>query len=884
MSSDSFRDILERLDKSLIPSRRYYSAHRRGEPDNLEFEFLEDHSALCTKYFIHLVEKQGIEAIIDRNLESVFGEQAGRVKEIILYCVYYHDVGKLNPEFQKSRVNNIELTENTEHSIFSKIVLISFLQKQFADESLAIPIGLFVYLVERHHTALDNSVAKMDDLDSSMKRIIEGILSSLLLACRETTKAKWDAFFSSEDEPLFFRLFNLMRLVYALLVMSDSFSTFHFSNRLESLYRINRIDGKTREKMMKSFFSVKYNKVIENPPSVMEDDPETINDLRRILLQEADRNMKRLLKQGHRVFMMNAPTGSGKTNISIKLALDVLEHDGAVQRLFFVFPYINIIEQNYRVIEKTLFTGITERVGLVSDIHSRSFFNKDMPTENTMDQNTLRMTMVQNDNFLNNCANVITNVNFLEGMVKNRGDNRYKIANYCNSVVIIDEIQTLPDKHIRTLYSLINATAKDLNIYYIIMSATLPNLNYFIDDANIPYVLSPTNNHMQSTILKRNTVVFRDDVRDIEGIKQILKEEIRSNYGESPVRILVTMNTVKTSMDVFSSLRTDDAFSGFKFLLLNSTISSPRRKKIIEEIKWTSNNAARLIIVSTQSIEAGMDIDCDFGIRDFAPLDSIDQISGRINRECDAKKAGLSRLYIIRYQYEERFDSDRIYRAQERYKLIHRSMNHSNIEQIVREKDFDSYYRELAKEIKKLSTKESYRSFCRKILELHFEDVDKEIDVIEDDIEKIDIFFCGRIPLDSLTKNDIELMRSIIDRDEIRPYHQDAPIIDGSVLDSSNILRCWKRIILTTDRFRDVYVRRMISSLVNQFTISITNFRSSGHDLGDFLTCNGLMKTDENLHFAYSTSEFGKYYSFEQGLDVARLKEDLKQSSAFVII
>ena len=113
------------------------------------------------------------------------------------------------------------------------------------------------------------------------------------------------------------------------------------------------------------------------------------------------------------------------------------------------------------------------------------------------------MMVIRDDNFLNNCVNVITSVNFFNGIIKNGGNNRYKIANLCNSVVIIDEIQTLPDKNFRVFYDFIKETSRNLNIYYIIMSATLPDINYFLDDVKVPQIVDSYDKYFNHPLFKR---------------------------------------------------------------------------------------------------------------------------------------------------------------------------------------------------------------------------------------------------------------------------------------------------------------------------------------------------------------------------------------------
>ena len=115
MSSDTFGEIFKDLDRSLIQSNLFYSAHRRG----YDLELLEDHLELCSDYFLHIIDGLGLEPILDELISDLFGEQQRTdVKQIISFAIYYHDIGKLNPNFQKVKVKGMRASGNTRHSFF----------------------------------------------------------------------------------------------------------------------------------------------------------------------------------------------------------------------------------------------------------------------------------------------------------------------------------------------------------------------------------------------------------------------------------------------------------------------------------------------------------------------------------------------------------------------------------------------------------------------------------------------------------------------------------------------------------------------------------------------------------------------------------------------
>ena len=881
MPSDTFREIFKDLDRSLIPCNRFYSAHRRG--DNLES--LEDHSELCSNYFLHIIDGLGLESILDELISNLFGEkQQTEIKQIISFAIYYHDIGKINPNFQKAKVKGMKVSGTSHHSFFSERVLTSFLLRKFP-EFRGI-VYLVTNIILKHHGKLNDFTIK-DYYESSEER-------EIIPQIHQITDID-EMILSEDDKREFFRsglewhkTFLLIKLLYSLLVLSDSYSTMHYTYSFNTMYPLNIMDRNIRDKMMKSYSRISYNSNIDQIELDGSSRCNNINELRREILIECNNSMKKLLKENNKLFMLAVPTGGGKTNISMKMALNILEHDEKIKRLFYVFPFINIIEQNYKAIDDALFDKslFPDKISLISDIYSRAYVDK---FQGEMDEDSVstlkKMMIIRDDNFLNNCVNVITNVNFFNAFIKNGGNNRYKIVNMCNSIIIIDEIQTLSDKNLRVFYDFIKETSRNLNIYYIIMSATLPNFNDFLDDVVVPQIIDNPQKYYNHPVFKRNEIVFRKDINDIDGIKKLLIEEIDKNYRTGNVKILVTLNLVATSRKAYEELKCDEKFNDFSFYLLNSTTSSLRRKKLIEEIKDKSKEV-RTIIVTTQSIEAGVDIDCDFGIRDYSILDSIEQISGRINRECDAKKAGVSKLFVIKYKDGKLADSKKIYAGQERYKILTRRLiNQDDVTEILNCKQFDKYYKVLSRELKKVA-KDSFEIINREINDLHYQTINNRLDVIDDKLDKVDIFVCEEIPIKNLSEYDRTKIESLINDSEIRRLEKNHKIISDGKIITENVFEIWKEILTSTDKFEDVYIRRKITSLFNQFIISITNIKNKTYDqdLLGYLETDGFVEIDKKFDVILSTQKFLEYYSFTDGLRSDKLKDAINKPSIGVII
>lgn len=871
----TFQQIVESLDYSLIPSKIYGSAHKKKDTYGTSLESLEDHSFLCSKYFLYLVEKLQLESLIEDMISNIFTDKnTDALKEIISYIVHYHDIGKINPNFQKANVENIDVQGDKRHSYYSSKALTAFLIKKFPGYEYV--IHLFSNAVNFHHSPLGDFNGKIKEEDQIEKEITEKIFSVTNI---DNATIDQNIMFEFWDNPSFEwkRLFLLVKLIYSLLVMSDSYSTFHYTNNLNEFYNLNTIDSETTKKMVQSFSRIEYNKDIDNRGLKNLSEIKNINDLRSQILIECSYRIKKLLNENNKIFMLAAPTGGGKTNISMKLALNILEYDNNIKRVFYVFPFINIIEQNSRVINEYLFNPslFPNKIGKVSDIYSRGYFDR-FKTDDDSISDLQHLMMIQNDNFLNNCVNIITNVNFFNSFIKNKRDNRYKIANLCNSVVIIDEIQSLNDKNLRVFYDFINETSKNLNIYYIIMSATLPNFNYFLDSVTIPEICEDSSKYFNHPLLERNSVEFRYDITDLDGITKLVIDEIDTNYSDKKVKILLTFNTVRTSRKVFDILKEDSYFKDFKFFLLNGTIHTLRRKKIIEKFK-DKNNYTNTILVSTQSVEAGMDIDCDFGIRDYTILESLEQISGRINRECNTKKSGISKLFVIKYKEGDNYDVTKIYspKKSSRYRVLKKYIP-AQLYEILKYKKFDDYYMELAKEVKKIGS-DSYNAVITEINQLHYRSINDMIDVIEKEIEQIDIFIDEKIPLEWLSTEDREYIQSFVEDGDIKKFETASTIIQDNKVYTKGIYELWKNVLTSTDKFEDKYIRKKVTSVYNQFVVGINNIKSYQTDVSllDHMLCNQVVKLDEKFNAVISTDKFLEYYSFNDGIDTNKLKSEL---------
>src|SRR3989338_5309177 len=693
---------------------KIYARKDKDQPD--KYETLEEHSIRTLAKANEIISKLQLGSILTKlnhnlykKFESIEDEITEEdfnsiMKKLLATIIYLHDIGKVNKQYQTKRLGNylkgIDGFVDSWHSAYGHMLInqLLFSERQNTIFRKSHKLGfcaiVLTTIVNRHHTPLldmeipstyhssrniwdnnvkhlnDNikglentckqSILLLDDFDKKIEKDIEAIYSDYL---EEMGKIPSSMFF-------------IYKLWYSILVQSDCFAAELFS---KSDSKINFIDKELAEELQNEFHSRKsYNVGLEEKKYLLSSPIENIqdiDDLRTRILIEASKTLQETIKKDEekRIFYIDVPTGGGKTNISIKLALDLVKRKNLV-RINYVFPFINIIEQNHEEIEATL--GQTNK-DTVSKIYSFS----DWGIENEKEDENFKLG---NQRFLNYPVNVITNVNFFNIFLKSSKKATMKTLELCNSVVILDEIQSLPNKKWIYFVTLLNKISKLYNIYFIIMSATLPDLKLLLSKDekkefdSIDLIEQPES-YAKHRLMKRVTYEINKDADPEQEICQILDVYKRLLTNRAYKKILIVVNTISDSIEIYKKIAKPKRFKTF---LLNSTTLPYKRKEIINEIK----SGVNVILVSTQSVEAGVDIDCDVGIRSDAPLDSIEQIAGRVNRN-GKKSVELSKVFVVPSKSKKY-----VYSGDIRNMYDISGKNGLDCETLLINRDFSSYY------------------------------------------------------------------------------------------------------------------------------------------------------------------------------------------------
>ncbi len=376
----------------------------------------------------------------------------------------------------------------------------------------------------------------------------------------------------------------------------------------------------------------------------------TQNELRNFVRAEVVKKIKDKDILEKRLFTLAAPTGIGKTmtalDFALKLRKKIEVEEGYISQIIYGLPFINIIEQALSEYEKTLKTGGILGHYQFADIFGKDNLNQDNDENSFYSQKKMAWDTWQSDI-------VITSfVQLFETLIGNRNKLLKKFHHFADSIIILDEVQTLSIEKLPLIGAALYYLAKFLNTRIIIMTATQPKifglmereLGLFIDDPNLQVLnLLNRDNEVFNCFNRTKVVPMIDKKIEVDEFSELF-----NTHWKADKSCLIVVNKVNRSIEIYDMLCQLKNENGFKnpILYLSTNITPVERRKRVNWMKYKMQYGAKPILISTQVVEAGVDLDFDMGFRDLGPIDSIVQVAGRINRENSKKRKG-SPLYVI---------------------------------------------------------------------------------------------------------------------------------------------------------------------------------------------------------------------------------------------
>lgn len=553
-----------------------------------------------------------------------------------------HDLGKAEPEFQK-RIESYDKEGRKEpHSHHGAAIAV---------EKSAWPIAL---AINGHHAGLHNR----GDVDAKKKEYLEKAIK-----CAESMKSEnpsWSLPELSLNLPEW-----LSSLEYDPLrkskgwLAAELFTRFLFSALIDA----DRLDTEENEKGIEQ--SIKGRKWQDfNPEALLHILEEELNRRYNEAKKEGKASEKVLsVRQEVRdfcqknaqntrgIFTLAVPTGGGKTLSSMLFALKHTAHhnqnlkqgEKKLRRIIVVIPYLSIIQQTAKEL-KDIFGE-----GMVLEHHSQAEESEDKKAKEPHDGKYDELSEKRRLATENWDAPIIvtTSVQFFDSLFSRKPSAARKLHNICQSVIIFDEIQTLPPLLLHPILNVLSELANEKRPYgcsLIFCTATQPAL---LKTEDLPCGLETVTSiipeekakeHFQK--LDRVTYSWPEENKKISW-DDLAKEIAQSDNQQS----LIVVNTRRSARELQAAIKKEYGENCDGLFHLSTWMIPKHREEVLEEVKRRLKTSERCILVSTQCIEAGVDVDFPEAWRAFGPYDSIVQVAGRCNRNGKQEKGTVHIFY-----------------------------------------------------------------------------------------------------------------------------------------------------------------------------------------------------------------------------------------------
>jgi len=621
-------------------NKKLFAHFREKDKDHKEPQYLWEHLTEASELAKGFASKIGL---------SKSGEILGLL----------HDLGKASEEFQNyllsgeglldpdsdNYVDHVAMKGKVDHSTAGAQIIYNRLWSKSSEGRIVAQV--LSLAIASHHSGLidclspsgeDNFTRRMEKAEASShvkeafsnlskneRTAIEELLAddSLIREVMEKIKSVKEE--NESQQTLFFKYGLLIRYLFSCLLDADRINTADFefpgNARLrnnntypswESL--IERLNGKIDE--------------FENKPNRNE-----VDEIRSRVSQSC----LEFSSKPKDIYQLTVPTGGGKTFASLRFALNhAKEH--SMDRVFYVIPYTSIIDQNADEARKVL--EDKDKNGnylnkVVLEHHSNL-----TPDEETRRQNLLAENWDAPIVFT-------TQVQFLEALFGSGTRGARRMHQLANSVVIFDEIQTIPIRTVQMFNLAIRFLVQSCGATVVLCTATQPlldkvepiqrALNIKPEQKIIPYEKELFQQLKRVEVFDRRKVGGWSDKETAELAVQELREK-----GS----VLIVANTKKSAYSLYQAIA-EMEIPCIHLYHLSTNMCPAHRLKLLNKIKGKlkSKFAKPVICVSTQLIEAGVDVDFGAVIRHLAGMDSIAQAAGRCNR--NGVREGGGNVWIV---------------------------------------------------------------------------------------------------------------------------------------------------------------------------------------------------------------------------------------------
>ena len=592
-------------------------------------------------------------------------------KEQLEEVIYWHDYGKQNKYFQQRILNvekKIKSNRNKKKDKHAVISALKYLESAFDNrvedlENLNLILGHHGNLVS-YETLLDKMYNHIDDDD-----ILESF-SSIESVNIDNLKSK---FMDMEDT--YFENESSLSNMESSIKLREKFSRLVDADRLSAM----RNSEFHEEDLIERSFNkeAQYYKLMKN---TKEDKTSLLSNLR----SDIKIDFSEFLQRDSGVFSLILPTGLGKTLTSIELA------EKNKNKIIYVVPYLSIADQTWETLNEIYknrdYKGIWDfMVKHDSRLNENDYYSEDSNVSIKDMITSWRSKIV-----------VTTTIQFFESLISVNASKLRKLHNTYGATILIDEPQTIPYDKWVFLKEIVEEMSKVLKWKVVYMSATPPVMT----ENTIPLV---KNDKYLFSKLNRTCLKYEGKTYGFKAINDWFDKAWDLTKDKS--QILWLLNIEKGARKVYKYAK-ENIFDR-EVVFISGKLPSIIRMYKLREIKNRMARGEKILVISTQVLEAGIDLDFNGVVRDMAPLPVLLQVAGRLNRRWERTTETVHILQLI----ENTVYSD--------YEFRHTGHVLYNRNYVLEEKDYyeacKEYY-DLCEEMPPSDTKEVWREEFIKLI------------------------------------------------------------------------------------------------------------------------------------------------------------------------
>ena len=758
-----------KIIETIIKDIERYHAHivENKEKEIIRRELLTEHIECTEKYFEILAKEKQLRKMLERFIEEMFEELSEEGTqffwEMIKGIPLFHDLGKINPDFQKRAMQNYEITESNmfshlgrKHSLLSAIMYIDYYKEELrrrvkakADKEKLRPFIIYhSYVIAQHHSDLKDfqgfitllkEKAGKDAIDIFLEGKCEAYQKefrltnqSLLNLLKTVDNTDW-----SKEQNIV--LYAYVKLLYSFLVASDYYATTEFMSQME-IRQFGNLDE--IEKWMDIYESTDVMKSVRNyqkeqyPKPIEKIGKKDMNDLRTEILTDAEKVL--MENKNSSIFYLEAPTGSGKSNTAMDLSFQLVKNCGNLHKIYYIYPFNTLVEQNMENLRK-VFGGskeILEQITVINSLTPIKMSQRQKKAEEETEDTLYYQRALLDRQFLNYPMIISTHVSLFDVMFGNTKESAFGFHQLMNSVIVLDEIQSYKNGIWGEMIYFLKQFASLLNMKIIIMSATLPNLDILSGSTYKAVELMKNRDKYYSHVCFKNRVKISYELLMSPNIQEDLVRHVLKKATDGK-KVLVEFIKKESASNFFECLKEKDNLP-CDVEYMSGEDSIIERSRILHRIKESTRG---IILVATQVVEAGVDIDMDIGYKNISKLDSEEQFMGRINRSCQRE----GEVYFFKLDEGSGIYRDGDIRIEKRFTLENDEMKN-----ILLEKEFSLYYEKILDVLKRNRNDLSNDSgldcfFENRVGKLNWFKVKEKMKLIEEDNWSMSVYLAREI-------------------------------------------------------------------------------------------------------------------------------------------